>query len=357
MNTNYVTASAVFTIAWNGYMWVGGKDVIPTLTYSYDGINWLFSTTNQFDGATFGITWNGRIWVAVGFDTSCSIKYSYDGINWNNTIGAFSGINGRGYGVAWNGKMFVAVGFDSAAPNIRYSYDGINWYSNTTNAFSGTGFGIAWNGAIWVAVGSGGSSIRYSYNGINWQNVSSGAFTSLGVGIAYSSPLTPDISSRGLNMYLQSQPVFLSSTNQILATSSTIVMNNTLYVDKEQNRVGINVAPNANYTLDVNGSARITNLTAPQINTSSILASTLTSFYTYSPVIQTSSILASTILAPQIATSSMVASTVTSFYTATTNLQTSRIIASTIFVPPNRHVKYPGIHYNSFHSIPANKCI
>lgn len=321
MNTNYITPT-VFTIGWNGYMWVAGKVSSPTIIYSYNGINWFSDTTNSFDTVCNGIAWNGRMWVAAGDDTTWRIKYSYDGINWNNAIGGFNGI---GYGVAWNGKMFVAVGQDSVAC-MKYSYDGINWQNSSSGAFNIRGRNIAWGASVWVAVGqdSANNTIKYSYDGMNWQDKSGGAVElTLGYGIAYSSPLTPDISSRGLNMYLQSQPVFLSSTNQILATLSSIVINNTLYVDKTSNRVGINVPPNANYTLDVNGAARITNLTAPQVNTSSILASTLTSFYTYTNNLQTSSIIASTL---------------TSFYTYTNNLQTSSILASTLQVYGNVNV-------------------
>jgi hypothetical protein len=200
--------------------------------------------------------------VAVGNGGSSpeNIKYSYDGINWNNCSGSGDGgFSSGGLGVAWNGSIWVAVGDGGS---IKYSRDGIIWYNASSSGdglFSGYGSGISWNGSLWVAVGFGTVTIKYSKDGIVWSNSSSGLFINEGFGVANNYSVLPDYSAKELNLYLKGQPVFLTSTNQILATLSTIVINNTLYVDKTSNRVGINVAPDSNYSLDVNGSCRVLN--------------------------------------------------------------------------------------------------
>ena len=153
--------------------------------------------------------------------------------------------------------------------SIKYSRDGIIWYNSSSSGdglFSGYGSGISWNGSLWVAAGfGGGATIKYSKDGIVWSNAGGSIFINEGFGVANNYSVLPDYSAKELNLYLKGQPVFLSSTNQILATLSTIIINNTLYVDKTSNRVGINVAPNDNYTLDVNGNVRASTITVTGI--------------------------------------------------------------------------------------------
>jgi hypothetical protein len=251
-------------IAWNGYMWVAVGEGGPSIRYSYDGLTWNNASSGDFSPAGNAIAWNGALWVAVGNGGSSpeNIKYSYDGINWNNCSGSGDGgFSNSGLGVAWNGSIWVAVGDGGS---IKYSRDGIIWYNASSSGdglFSGFGSGISWNGSLWVAVGFGTVTIKYSKDGIVWSNSSSGLFINEGFGVANNYSVLPDYSAKELNLYLKGQPVFLTSTNQILATLSTIVINNTLYVDKTSNRVGINVAPNDNFTLDVNGNVRASTVT------------------------------------------------------------------------------------------------
>jgi hypothetical protein len=261
-------------VAWNGSMWVavgnGGLFELNSILYSYNGSNWNNISTGGFSGydqdyGTIyngnGVAWNGYMWVAVGSGLSeqATIQYSYNGINWSNvTTGGFydnSGFN-QGNGVAWNGSMWVAVGTGSSElQTIQYSYNGINWSNITSGGFDVIGRSVSWNGSMWVAVGSNSAAnnIIYSYDGLNWFS-SSGNFGGGGGGfcVAYSQTLTPDISSKNLNFYLQNQPTYLRSTHQILATQSTLVINNTMYIDKTNYRIGIN-KPLPAYTLDVNG--------------------------------------------------------------------------------------------------------
>jgi hypothetical protein len=248
-----------YGIAWNGSMWVAVGIGGSTIRYSYDGLTWINSSSGEFSTFGAGIAWNGAIWVAVGAGGGATIKYSYDGINWNSCSSSGDNVFSiSGLGVAWNGSIWVAVGNGGS---IKYSRDGIIWYNASSSGdglFSGYGAGISWNGSLWVAVGFDVvATVKYSKDGILWKNASGSIFLNEGSAVANNYSVLPDYSAKELNLYLKGHPVFLSSTNQILATSSTIIMNNTLYVDKTTNRVGINISPNANYALDVNGSCRV----------------------------------------------------------------------------------------------------
>ena len=285
-------------VAWNGSMWVavGKGSTTTTIEYSYNGSNWS-NVTNGFSSGGTGVAWNGSMWVAVGSDFTTGIKYSYNGSNWSNATGGFT----AGNGVAWNGSMWVAVGSGSGTTTIKYSMNGINWSNITSGGFSSTGRGVAWNGSMWIAVGagSGTTTIQYSLDGLNWSNVSSGGFTTNGYGItwngsmwiatgdgstttsiqysmdglnwlpitsggfaaggrgvAYTTKLIPDIRGPGLDFYLQRQPNYISTTNQIFGSVSSIVLNNTLYVHRSTPTVGINTT-NPQFTLDVNGNVHI----------------------------------------------------------------------------------------------------
>ena len=210
------------------------------------------------------------MWIAGGGDTTTpgNLKYSFNGINWLNANNAnLTSINSIG----WNGVLWVCSGATGpAVPKLNYSYDGMTWFQGT-NTFTGTtsegGRQIAWTGRLWIAMGKGGNSsgspsIKYSRDGISWTDAT-GFFTTpvggFGYGVAFSSNLIPSYQQERLEIFSQNIPIFLRSTNQILAQYSSIVINNTLQVDGLANRVGINTnAPQ--YTLDVNGTSLISTL-------------------------------------------------------------------------------------------------
>jgi hypothetical protein len=229
------TLSYANGIAWNGRIWVA---VGSTIQVSADGYTWS-PAINGFSVAGYSVAWNGRIWVAVGQDATNTIQYSYDGLNW---IPSTTGFSGGGYGIAWNGRNFVAVGTD---PNsIKISYDGLVWIDCSSPLSSFTG--IAWNGSYWLASGT---SIYKSTDGFNWSLVNSNQANGLGFG----GSLATQIVTNNLTIDGTSIPNYLTSTNQIATGfSSLLVLNNTVYIDMTNNRVGINTtAPNA--TLDING--------------------------------------------------------------------------------------------------------
>jgi hypothetical protein len=254
------------SVAWNGRLWVAvGADSTAnnTIKYSANGINWSNSSSGGFSTQGWGIAWNGRMWVAVGQDTTQAntIKYSYDGSNWFNSMGY--GFTDYGSAVAWNGRMWVAVGYDTAILNsIRYSFDGINWSNSLTGGFTSIATGVAWNGSLWVAVGQDttqANRIKYSGDGINWSNSSSGSFSSAGGGIAFLSNVNPSYTQSNFNILPQNIPVFLTSTNSIFIQPSSMILNDTLTIDTQWDRVGINCNVPQN-TLDVAGIASLSTI-------------------------------------------------------------------------------------------------
>jgi microcystin-dependent protein len=256
-------------IAWNGYMWVAvGQDSSGnTIKYSVNGLSWTNATSGVFTSQGKGVAWNGYMWVAVGSNSgdTNNIKYSYDGSNWENGTNGFVT---QGTAVAWNGNMWVATGTGGdTTTNIKYSYDGTNW-SNTTGAFPKGGYSVAWSGNRWIAGGAENTTAanvtKFSVNGINWSATTSGGFNASTLSVAYSQTIIPDITTSNLNFYMQSQPNYLESTNQILATASSIVLNNTVYINKNTNNVGVN-NPNPTRTLDIG--ATLETINNPQAET------------------------------------------------------------------------------------------
>jgi len=249
-NANSAFTTAGLGLTWNGFRWIAvGQDATASIKYSVDGTNWL-NATGSFSMQGSAVTWNGRIFVAVGQDATNSIKYSANGITWSNaTSGAFSV---KGSAIGWNGRLFVAVGQD-ATNSIKYSYNGLQWL-NATATFTTAGLGVAWNGSYWVAVGQDSTAnIKISQDGINWLNAVGSPFTTKGTTVAYTSNIQPSLQTQDLEINGNGQVSFLTSTNQIATGfSSLMILNNTVFIDGTNNRVGINTTiPQAD--LDVNG--------------------------------------------------------------------------------------------------------
>ena len=283
-------------VKWNGYMWVAnGIDttLANTLKYSYDGINWSNSLSGGFSQTTTPsrAVWNGSLWVVTGvsYDIGvATIQYSKDGIYWNNAVsGAFSYDSGgvrSAAGLEWNGSMWVVGGVDDICP-LRYSYDGSNW-SNTDFLSNDAITNVVWNGSLWIANSS--EIYLTSINGINWTSITATLFNNnITSGISYTNTIIPDITTCNLNFYTQNQPTYLTSSHQILTTASNLILDNTLYINKNANNIGI-LNPNPQYNLDVNGTANISTLFT---NTTSSLAGNFSSIN--SGIINTSRLYAS----------------------------------------------------------------
>ena len=342
--------STRFGIATNGKMWVAvGNEFLgatPGKSIGYstdDGLSWtavsgIFTTGDGFTDP-FGkcVAWNGIMWLAGGYSTTGSMFYSYNGSNWIQVVNSTS-IFTTTNSIAWNGNMWVAVG--QGNHTIAYSYDGSNWTGLGKTIFGGSGYGISWNGNMWVAVGQVTNTHAYSFNGLSWSNVGNGQLSSYGYAVAYSSNITPDLQLSNFSVYSQGIPNYTASTNQLLITSSATVLNNTLFVNKANNTVGINMNPSGNYALEVLGQTRIAYnlLVGSSVNAlrlSSIVqeASSITTVIERSRIINTSSITASTIQTSQVSTINISTNTIfvplaTAYSTTTSALLASHVSAN-----------------------------
>lgn len=176
--SNIILPGSVATIAQNNQIWLMGGGVNPfnqanplySLSYSYDGINWLpLIQGSSLIKTCYALCWSGALWNAGGNDIGGSsvLLYSRDGISW--TSSTITGvIPNRIQALSWNGTVWTIGGQDASGlgRTFGYSYDGVNWTASpSTNVFPNRCKGITWDGAEWQAVGDG---IATSLDGINW---------------------------------------------------------------------------------------------------------------------------------------------------------------------------------------------
>jgi hypothetical protein len=241
--------SICYDITWNGSLFVAvgvstQGSTVNTILTSTDGLFWVIRP-NGFTTAGYTVVWTGSLWVAGGASASGGplLQTSTDGITWFPRQVAFTtSVNS----LAWNGSLLLAGG--SGTVTLQRSSDGITW-TTCPNNISGTTFSLAWNGSLWFAGGQSGTSGQSSPDGITWTN--SGTNLSVTYALGYSFNTTPTASIGNLSFYNYGLPNFVSSVNQYAALTSSIAINNTVYVDKT-NRVGINTG-NPQAPLDVNG--------------------------------------------------------------------------------------------------------
>jgi hypothetical protein len=164
----------------------GGRAGTHTLAISYNGLTWSYLGASALSSYCLCVKYNGKIWVATGIGTN-TMAYSYNGVNWTPIPnGLFPNIL---YALCWNGTIWVAGG-SNGSWNFAYSYDGIMWVPTLANnvLFTG-GFGvryIEWNGKMFVATGqpfgSALNCLAYSYDGIRWTSANQAIFTDTGNG-------------------------------------------------------------------------------------------------------------------------------------------------------------------------------
>ena len=254
---------------WNGTTWIAvgnSADYVNSIQYSYDGVNWSNTAGESNDG--FAVCWTGKLWIEAGAGATFGLIYSTDGMNWigvDNLCNAFNF-----YDVKWNGKIAVAVGYGNGATSnrcIAYSENGINWRYGSGYDFSNAANGVAWNGEKWVATGyniTSNITIAYSYDGINWLAGPASGVPQTGQAIGFSSNCLPSIETPTLSIYSMGNgyiPLFLTSTNNWQVTPSSIIMNDSVIINRElgsDRRVGINtMLPSTAF--DVNGSIQVNN--------------------------------------------------------------------------------------------------
>jgi hypothetical protein len=281
-----------YSIAWNGRIWVATGDDATSqgrIKYSFNGSNWSNANTTTFSSSARSVAWGNGRWVVAGVDAggaANSIMTSTDGSNWSfatNTTGASAnspayngsywlmgatGVNSNAilyssnainwnrvestafttgcYQLGWNGSYWVALGEGGAT--IQTSQNGMVWTPATSGLFGNFGGSIVWNGSFWLAGGydisNPNASVKISRDGSNWTNTVFGVIPYVGSanGLAYTNQLDADITTQEMNIYSQNVPNVLQSTNQIVALTSSLVLNNTLYVNQPANYVGINAS-------------------------------------------------------------------------------------------------------------------
>ncbi len=221
-----------------GSRFTGGTGSYPfvPLAYSYDGINWTYSTTTVFADSPPNIfniifsTYNGKgFWMATSSKSTTHIAYSYDGRNWTS-IGAMDGNSGAPnslyYGIDNSGNAFWITQKGNSARRTYNPTTAVNTWSaisvNTTNGYAteiypkyivgGTGVnsmkgsfdGLTWyyiqspftsatndvywsqSQQIWVAVGEGTNTIAYSTDGLKWIGFGTSIFSVRGNKISFS---------------------------------------------------------------------------------------------------------------------------------------------------------------------------
>lgn len=268
--------TTVNAVAWNGYEWVatGSNTNGSNITYSTDGSNWSYAVSGFFSIQGTGLAWNTRQWIATGqdgTDAKNTVKYSFNGSNWSNAIfgGFATGTSGGGNGVTWNGQVWVATGQLSAASNasnIQWSTDGSNWFTSRTSTFTSRGSAVAAKDTLFAATGSStGSKFLYSTDGSNWSNATGATFSSQGNGIAYSLYGTADITMNNLGFYTKGQDTFLTSTHSIVTTDTILNIDDTLFIDRPNRRVGI-LTSSPTVALEINGTMK-----APTLNVTNII--------------------------------------------------------------------------------------
>jgi hypothetical protein len=146
-------------IAWNGERWVTGgtfRFTSGSMFYSTDGITWTLCTGDTFninaDGFCRGVLWNGYKWIATGVSGSSAsltrtMSYSYDGIQWIGTSVNVFGTNtaSSGYEIAYNSVRPNAITFP------RNILVGVGSYISVPAVATGSACSISTTGVLTVA--------------------------------------------------------------------------------------------------------------------------------------------------------------------------------------------------------------
>jgi hypothetical protein len=146
------------------------------LIYSYDGLRWLVSPTeNVISYKVNSVAFNGTIWVAGGWhdgdaNNMTTLAYSSDGINWTASVSGSTLITEQVNSVVWTGSVWVAGGASTSGGattyTLVYSYDGINWLLSQQQ-FGPTVISLHWTGNM-VICSNDDNAVNFSYDGISW---------------------------------------------------------------------------------------------------------------------------------------------------------------------------------------------
>ena len=100
----------------------------PTWAYSYDGINYEYSTGPVNDTwAVKTVTYGGGKWLVTSTDKNNRVGFSYDGINWQlSSASSINYVNHGVYGAAYGDNKWVIACNSGAGSELQYSLTGGN---------------------------------------------------------------------------------------------------------------------------------------------------------------------------------------------------------------------------------------
>jgi len=257
-------------IANNGVAWLAGgaNNGTTSLFTSADGITWASVLSNVDPSIVYDIAWNGTQWLLTGGGQD-KVRYTTDptaATGWKNSE------NIAGYGnfgtIAWNGKYWFGGG--QYYLGYAYSSDGINWLYNgnaITNVISFT-----WTGTF-LAATTAFNGIYVSPDGFTgWTQQTTGS-NLLFSGLAFTSNVYPAYQQTNLEIIYDSQDKFFNTGNKIFTFPSSLVINDTLAVDHGFRRAGIN-CNSPRYALDIAGTVHASSLylgIPPPLSVSSLI--------------------------------------------------------------------------------------
>ena len=167
------TVSNVYSIIYDGNMWIARVSGAYSLIYSYDSIHWkVLNSSPTSPGNKLVYTFD-KYYLLREINLGNTL-ISYNLIDWDISISSYV------TDIFYDGKIYLRGSFNYGAGiggSISYSYDGITWYSTNANTFMNDCYSITGNDTIYVATGNQNNSdanlysIIYSYDGITWVGV------------------------------------------------------------------------------------------------------------------------------------------------------------------------------------------
>lgn len=168
----------IFTIAWNGAMWLAGGTGTNVLMFSSNGLIWRAVTSFTILTTVESVAWNGSIWIAVGINVGNPTKiiaHSVDGIIWTDPGSNLNTIIAIPNTIAWNGVAWYVGGTAVGTVVICSSTDGVNWIGSYNGGISTSKITtIISNGPLLLAGGVGSTNLVCSTNGSSWLAVTEG---------------------------------------------------------------------------------------------------------------------------------------------------------------------------------------
>lgn len=243
-------------IANNGVAWLAGgaHNGTTSLFTSADGVTWANVLSNTDSLLVNDIAWNGDQWLLAGGEPN-KLRYTMDptgATGWTTN----TSLTGSIATIAWNGKYW----FVGASNYVGYSYslDTSNWIRDLTSFNFNSVVSFTWTGTF-LAATTLSNGIYISQDGItNWTQQTTGS-NLLFSGLAFTSNVYPAYQQTNLEIINDSQDKYFNTGNKIFTFPSSLVINDTLAVDHGFRRAGIN-CNSPRYAMDIAGTLHASSL-------------------------------------------------------------------------------------------------